>query len=354
VNTLRILTASEQVAEHLRNELLQGRWAGTMPGNDRLVTELGAGRETIKAALEQLENEGLQVGQGQRRRRRIKLPGELSKVRELRVRILLYESASRGSPFNLDLMGKLQEAGYAANYGRKTLADLGMNVERVAKFVSETPANAWIVEAGSHDVLEWFSSQSMPSFAMFGVKAGLPIAGISPFKGPLAVRRLIELGHRRIVMLVRGERLKPKPALYEQAFLDELKNHGIIAGAYNLPDWGNSPEEFYRCLDSLFQLSPPTALLVSEPKLFNAARDYLSQRGIIAPRDVSLVCDDPDITFSWCKPEIAHFRWDFAPITRRILRWIEHVDQGKEDRRQSYVKAEFYEGGTIGPVPRGK
>jgi len=354
VSTLRILTASEQVAAHLRSELLQGRWAGTMPGNDRLVTELGVGRETIKAALEQLENEGLLVGQGQRRRRRIKLPGELSKIRELRVRILLYESASRGTSYNTELLGKLQEAGYTANYGRKTLADLGMNVERVAKFASETPADAWIVEAGSRDVLEWFSSQPIPAFAMFGVKAGLPIAGISPFKGPLAVRRLIALGHRRIVMLVRGERLKPKPALYEQAFLDEIQNHGIIAGAYNLPDWGNSPEEFYRCLDSLFQLSPPTALLVSEPKLFIAARDYLSQRGIIAPRDISMACDDPDESFTWCKPAIAHFRWDTAPVSRRILRWAEHVDHGKEDRRQSYVKAEFYEGGTIGPVPRGK
>jgi len=66
---------------------------------------------------------------------------------------------------------------------------------------------------------------------------------------------------------------------------------------------------------------------------------------------VSLVCDDPDVTFTWCKPEIAHFRWDFAPIARRILHWLNHLDHGQEDRRQSFTNAEFIEDGTIGPAP---
>lgn len=34
-----------------------------------------------------------------------------------------------------------------------------------------------------------------------------------------------------------------------------------------------------------------------------------------------------------------------------VLRWVDHVDHGKEDRRQSFTNAEFIEGGTIGPVP---
>lgn len=52
------------------------------------------------------------------------------------------------------------------------------------------------------------------------------------------LRRLHELGHRRIVLLVREERRKPYPATFEQAFLDGLKELGITTGPYNLPDWG--------------------------------------------------------------------------------------------------------------------
>jgi len=37
-------------------------------------------------------------------------------------------------------------------------------------------------------------------------------------------------------------------------------------------------------------------------------------------------------------------------ILRRILRRLNHVDHGKEDRRQGYTEAEFIEAGTIGPV----
>ena len=53
-----------------------------------------------------------------------------------------------------------------------------------------------------------------------------------PRKNPalaVAVRRLVDLGHRRIVMLVREERLKPYPASYEQAFLNELAALGHFA-----------------------------------------------------------------------------------------------------------------------------
>jgi len=34
-----------------------------------------------------------------------------------------------------------------------------------------------------------------------------------------------------------------------------------------------------------------------------------------------------------------------------IVRWTNNVSQGKEDTRQTLIKAEFIEGGTIGQVP---
>jgi hypothetical protein len=38
-------------------------------------------------------------------------------------------------------------------------------------------------------------------------------------------------------------------------------------------------------------------------------------------------------------------------VVNRIVRWVQHVSQGKEDTRQTVIKAEFIEGGTIGPAP---
>ena len=62
-----------------------------MPGEDRLVAQLGVGRDTIKMALRSLEKEGLLVGQGVGRRRKIVQSESGFETPALRVAILDYE-----------------------------------------------------------------------------------------------------------------------------------------------------------------------------------------------------------------------------------------------------------------------
>jgi DNA-binding LacI/PurR family transcriptional regulator len=347
-------TRSQQVAEHLRSELLSGRWRDFMPGVLRLERVLGVNRATVESALRILEGEGLLVGQGAGKRRRVVVPEGQLEPRPLLLRFLPYEKGDSEVGFISALGRLLEEKGFRFHFARDSLCDLRMNPKRVAAMVRRTPADAWIVAAGSREVLSWFAGQPVPALALFGRFMGLPIAAVSPRKTPTlleVVRRLVSLGHRRIVMLVREERRKPKPAAAEQAFLDELNAHGIEAGPYHLPDWGSGPEDFHRGLDRLFKHTPPTAMIIMEPKLFSAAQDHLAQRGIIAPRDVSLVCDDPDPTFEWRDPPITHIRWDYQPLIRRAASWADNIARGKEDLRQTFIKAKFVEGGTIGPVP---
>jgi DNA-binding transcriptional regulator YhcF (GntR family) len=349
---LPLFSHSKQVAAHLRGEILKGRWSGVMPGILSLGKDLGVNHNTVDAALRLLEEDGLLVAQGKGRPRRIVLPRDHTRP-AMRVRLLTYDKFDRAQAQYVDLLARLQEAGFAAEFAPRSLQDLGMEVERVAGFVAKHPADAWVVIAASRAVLEWFAEQPFATFAMFGRMSGLPIAGMSPRKVPAmitAVRKLIELGHRRIVMLVREERRKPHPAIYEQAFLDELAAQGITPGPYNLPDWEDSREDFHRCLDSLFRLTPPTALIVSEPRLYIAALQHLALQGILANRQVSMICDDPDPAFSWCVPEVAHIHWEERPILDRVQHWADNIAHGRIDRRQSYTRSVFVEGGTVGPV----
>jgi DNA-binding LacI/PurR family transcriptional regulator len=349
---LRFLSKIEQVAAHLRAELAGGRWEKEMPGRLELAAELGINAKTVEEALRQLEREGVLAGQGTGRRRRIVRVDKPEKA-VLRVKILPFEPSDRSSTLFNDLLHRIKEQGHETAFAEKSLHDLGMDVNRVAAHVRASEADVWLVCAGSREILEWFAAREEPCFALSGRGDGLPIAGINTRKIPamrVAVRRLYEQGHRRIVFISREERRKPYPAALEQAFLDELMALGIPTGAYNLPDWGDDIAGFHRGLDSLFRHTPPTALFLMEARLFIAAQQHLARRGIIAPRDVSLVCDDPDVAFSWCLPVVSHFHWDTRPVVSRVVRWVENVAGGKEDRRQSLVKAEFVEGGTIGPV----
>jgi DNA-binding LacI/PurR family transcriptional regulator len=356
MKNLRIRSASEQLADYLREEIRRRTWVDVMPGETWFVTHFQLGRDTVRGAMAHLEGEGLLAPQGHGRRRQIVLSQDESAASGFHVRILLYEKKDRGDLDLATLLAQLQEAGLIVDFAKKSLRDMSMQVEQVARFVEKNPADAWVTCACSREVNEWFSAQSFPTLGMYGRLSGLPMAAAFPAMIPsltAGVRHLIKLGHRRIVMLTREERRKPRLASAEQAFINELEAAGIQTGDYNLPDWEETPDGLRHRIDELFRVSRPTALIFQETPLFIATRSHLADRGIVAPRDISLFASDPDPSFGWCKPVVSHISWDYNQVVRRVVRWAENVARGKEDRSQTGTKSEFIEGGTIGPVPHG-
>lgn len=342
------------LAAHLRGELEHGRWKGQMPGVMRLARELGTSRNTVEGALRELEGEGLLVSQGQGRGRVIAREGLVGKP-TLRVGILAYESTDRGLPLMVDLQHKLEEKGNVVVFAPRSQTELGRDLKRVARMINPMEADAWLVIGGSQEVLTWFAARDAPTFALFGRRRNVPLAGAGPEKvAPMreVVRTLCGLGHRRIVLYVRGERRKPQPGAKERAFLEELEAQGASIGAFHLPDWQETPEGFLRSLDGLFAVTPPTALILDEGFLFAAAQAHLARRGMIAPRDVSLVCcDPPDQALQWVRPALSHIRWEDQSLAQRIVQWVGNLRRGRVDRRQTYSDAVFVRGETIGPVP---
>ena len=326
-----------------------------MPGRQKLAEELGLNEKTIEVALDQLEKEGLLEKQGAGKRRRI-VPSLEHKPAVLRVAYLEYSPEDKGEAYMIRLSQKLQDAGHASFYADKTLTELSMDPKKMARLVKKTAADAWLVCSASRDILEWFSAQNIPCFALFGPMHNLPIAGTKPDRQTsqtAATRHLIELGHRRISFLCRHQVRLPQPAISVSAILNELGAHGIQTGAFNLPEWEESTEGFMRILDSLCSgPTPATALFLDEAFLYHAAYHHLSKRGLRIPEDISLICTDGHQTFRWCQPSVAHIAWDTQPIVRRIARWADNVAKGKLDHRQSFTKSSFVPGGTIGPVSK--
>jgi DNA-binding LacI/PurR family transcriptional regulator len=346
---------TDQVTDLLRRGMVEGHWRETLPGRNRLATEFRCSHSTVEEAMQRLAKEGLLVSQGAGRRRRILLPKGAAKPRSLRVMILLYEESDRKASELVDLLHQLMDTGHDAIFADRTLRDLGMEVKRIARFVEKTGADAWVVMAGSRDVLNWFAGRNTPSFALFGRNTRSPLASISLQKSEALLEladHLVDQGHRRIVILAREERRRPIPALLEQLFLDRLEERGIPTGTYNLPDWGDSPKGFHRIFDSLFKSTPPTALIVDQPSLCMAVLQHLSRFGIAAPDDVSLACTDQSEFFEWCDPGISHLAWETRPVIKRVVEWANNISRGKDDRRKSTSMTKIVLGGTIGPVPK--
>lgn len=344
-------TAAKHLADYLRTELVRGRWSRRMPGVIRLANELGASRNTVEAALRELDGLGILIPQGQGRGRLIDLEGAELPMAKLRVGLFAYEAPDLKTNFMLELRHQLADLGHVVQIPDKSLLALGMNVARVARVAEACPVDAWLVLGGSRDILAWFAEKNMPVFAIFGRYEGLQIAGTKPDKTMAmtkAVRELIGLGHRRIVLMTRRMRRLPNPGAFEQTFLDTLEAGGIEPGNYHLPDWPETVAGFHDRLDRLFKFSPPSALILDEVAFFVAAMDFCASRGLRVPQDLSLMCLDSSPDFHWCRPAISHIAWDSAQVVRRVLRWVEKIGKRKTDQRQTYTKAEFIKGGTIG------
>ena len=219
--------------EYLRGEIIRGRWTDNA-WDEQLSSELEVNAKTVELALRQ--REGGPAGQsGSRRRRKIVLPEKRAR-QLLRVAILLYEKSDQSLDYLIDSKNNLELAGHTAFYVPINLTEIKMDVRRLARMVSKTEADAWVVAGGTSEVLQWFMQQKIPAFALFGRRRQLNIAGIGLEAIPPiveATRRLIDFGHQRIVFLDSIYDVS-KPGATGKAFLDTLSVGGITTGSYNL------------------------------------------------------------------------------------------------------------------------
>jgi DNA-binding LacI/PurR family transcriptional regulator len=347
----------ELVAKRLRDGIREGHWSGNLPGVLALAAELDVAPNTVRRALRRLESEGLLADSGLGRSRCIVTTEAGASAAPLAVGILHYDerrmSYSQTWEVITEITDSLEAAGHTILPCKRSQQELRHDPRRIATELAKTPADAWLIIAGSFPVLEWCAAQSTPFHALYGRFNTLPLAGTGLDKAPAfraATRQLLSLGHRRIVYIVDEARRKPAPGINASAFLQELTAHGIPTGDYNLPDWEASPTGFSELLERLFLHTPPTALIVDEPVRYIAAAEFLARRGIGVPQRVSLVSTNDDPSFAWCHPGVAHMRWDNAPIVRRVARWVDAVRKGKPDRKSVKFPAEFVPGASIGPV----
>ncbi|MCF7732423.1 MAG: substrate-binding domain-containing protein [Akkermansiaceae bacterium] len=355
MQALRRFSIVEQTADHLRQGLREGLWRGTLPGVVPLAKDLHVSRGTLLGALRLLEGEGIITVHGGGRNRTI---NTLSVARnKLSVGILCHDLTLNESPQMAGLLYQvrhdLEAAGHAVFFAAKTQQMLRHKVEDIKRHLGKKPADAWIVEAGSRDLLEWFAGQAVPCLALYGRSEGLPLARTGPDILPpyvAATRQLLALGHRRIVAVCRRHRRQPTPGVAERGFLDELTAHGIVTGDYHLPDWEETPAGLTVLLESLFRHTPPTALMLDEASCAISAALFLAQRRIRVPEDVSLIAIESEASLAWCHPPVAHVRWDNEPIIRRIVRWVDAVRNGRADRDTINFPARFVPTGSIGPV----
>jgi len=77
---------------------------------------------------------------------------------------------------------------------------------------------------------------------------------------------------------------------------------------------------------------------------------FLVQRGVRAPDRIPLVCNCEDAGLGWCRPPVAYFKHADDRRLQTPLHWVKRMAQGEAYTKQTDLRVDLVEGGTLGPA----
>jgi DNA-binding LacI/PurR family transcriptional regulator len=346
----------------LRLGMAQSRWRVNLPGIRRLAQELQVSSWTVEAALQGLARAGLiRIAQGKPcqivaglRKKRLR-PGPWS------IGCILHRPLWENRPWSLIWLNELR-MGVQKVGGEFELYYLprvyGPGTSALVKLVEENPHDCWILSRSTREMQAWFEQRNIPVFVAGTVFPDIRLPSIDldyRALGQHAAGMMLAYGHRQCAFVTsRLERTgHPSSGMMEleRGMREALGPPKAAADAKFIPIYHNFRDkpDVCRAFARLLELSPrPTVVLISHPDTFLTGFSFLAQRGIVIPRDLSIIVAENEPYFSHWVPELTYYEVSPVSIARQmrglIQRALEHtLSPGSKIR----LTPRFIAGGTL-------
>jgi DNA-binding LacI/PurR family transcriptional regulator len=350
-----------ETAETLKKWIAEGELKGLLPGEFRLKARLGVGRDTLRLALKQLEQELWITGGGRGRQRRVSLvqlpPRQQAANLRLPVTFL--------SPFPMvdrimlleleDLRKHLAEQRRELRFVSSSHLHDRRPEQHLKRLVGENPSAAWMLHFVSETTQRWFEHESLPAF-IYGSpfpKVNLPFV-VNDWESAAfhAGLQLTRQGHRVIAQMA-FEHTVPGMQAIEHGLRRALSALKSPSQLLIFKD-EHSPQSVVRSLEKAFRLDPrPTALVLCASNQLLTCYSWMTSKRIAVPEDVSLVCIPSDSWFQDLYPPVCHYENNPETFARYVRQKVmELVENGHVARESIRVRLEYRAGATIGPAPR--
>jgi DNA-binding LacI/PurR family transcriptional regulator len=348
-----------ETANTLKQWIRSGILKAELPGELQLKDRLKIGRDTLRAALQLLTEEGWISAPGQGRQRRVqsqvadlsleaateKLPVSFLSPHTVEHRVTLLEME--------DARERLEERGTTLRFLAPHIFHLQKPERALERLVADYPSAAWVLYLANERMQHWFEQKQLPTLIY-----GSPFPGISlPFVvsdwGAAAFHagvQLLRRGHRVIGMIE-----------YEVPFPGILAiNDGIdraLAGNARMHIFKDdrTPGSVARAIESAMSLPErPTALVLTRATQLLTCLSWFASQGIRIPRDVSVMCLANDSWFADLYPPISYYEPDTRLMSRTIGdRVIDLVQFGRVTRKSVRIAMHHVPGATIGSPSMG-
>ncbi|HEY1174352.1 MAG TPA: substrate-binding domain-containing protein [Verrucomicrobiae bacterium] len=341
-----------QTARILRLGLETGRWPGALPGERLLSEQLRVSRPTLRAALAQLEKDGLlQTSQGKRRQTVI------SQKRSRGSKSSAPKSICLLSPHPLDAVPPMVL--FWINELRARLAELQLGMELVVRpsayhakaekaweeLAASHPSAAWVLFLSNEPMQRWFAARKIPALVVGSCPADNPLPSVDvDYRAACrhAAQWFSGHGHKRLALLLPASGC-PGDQESEEGFCE-----GALKGEVKIVRHDETVAGVCARVDRLIALAEaPTAFLIARSAHALTVLTHLQRRGIKVPQDIALISRDDDAYLQHVVPTLARYTSRPQQFARKVGEALVQVlERGAKPGRAVRLMPEFLRGET--------
>lgn len=321
---------ASQMADILRKGIRQGEWRDRLPGERVLCEKYQVSRNTLRAALGQLQRENLIEavhGSGNR----ILAPARRAATRpSLRdVGLLSPEPLERLRPTQTlwidELRALLSERGCRLHvfHGRQYFrANPGRALQRL---IADHPHGCWILTLSNAAIQRWFARNKVNCVVAGSVHAGLDLPHCDLDHRAMcrhAAGVLLGLGHRKLALVIARSQLAGDLES-EAGFVEGVRKSSHTGAEARVAHHDGSVAGISLALRRLREAQPPvTGILVANAYHYLTVVSRLAQTGCRVPGDVSVISRDDDLFLAYLSPTPARYAAAPRAMARSLLRAV--------------------------------
>ncbi|MBL9146664.1 MAG: substrate-binding domain-containing protein [Verrucomicrobiaceae bacterium] len=313
-----------QTAESLCTSLRDGLWEGYLPGERELCAQLQVSRQTLRSALEALQQQGWIDTTGRKRRRILKTDGSRTRARAPRIVAAIsprpLDSMSQSSVVMVDqLRADLARAGLELVIHTSPACYSAHPARALDALVSRSPAAVWLLVGSLAPQQRWFVRRRVPCLVVGSCDPdiGLPSVDMDYRAACRHAGALLRRKGHRSIALIRATGDYGGDLESERGLIDVL---GQDPGTHFqiLQHDGTAQGVCLQVDRALRSLRPPTAYVVARAMHVITVMMHLMLRGKRIPKDVAVLSRDDETFLQHAVPSVTRYSTSQVQFARRV------------------------------------